>query len=102
MTTTQHRQVSLANIATAFLTERKSTTRRQSNTRMKKRLTNKDRKTSASKYQSNYQNGNKNVIGQRSSLQNMQDGIASIFVNNTNATHVNKKHRTTAVKRKKN
>jgi hypothetical protein len=79
---TNHRQVSLANIATAFLSERKSTSRRQSSHRRKKRL------TSNARHQSN---SNDDVLGQRISLETIDGGIASMFMTTTNP---NNKHRT--------
>ncbi|CAF0820041.1 unnamed protein product [Rotaria sp. Silwood1] len=91
-----HRHVSLANIATAFLSERKTTSRRQSSGRRKKRLTSKDKRTSDSKYQSNYSNTSSNATGQRSSMQNMEGGIATIFMANV-STNTNNKHRTNLV-----
>ncbi|CAF2730946.1 unnamed protein product [Rotaria sp. Silwood2] len=92
-----HRHVSLANIATAFLSERKTTSRRQSSGRRKKRLTSKDKRTSDSKHQSNYSNTTNNAVGQQSSIQNMEDGAATIFMTNVNTTSTNNKHRTNLV-----
>jgi len=85
-----HRHVSLANIATAFLTERKSSSRRQSSNRRKKRLTIQEKKTSKSKHQTNTAD---DILGQRISLENMDGNIAAIFMTNLSSTNPNNKHR---------
>jgi hypothetical protein len=92
---TNHRHVSLANIATAFLTERKSSSRRQSSNRRKKRLTIQEKKTANSRHQSNTAN---DILGQRISLENMEGGIAAIFMMNLNSANANNKNRTTMVR----
>ncbi|CAF1376092.1 unnamed protein product, partial [Rotaria sordida] len=94
--TTTFRHVSLANIATAFLSERK-TSRRHSSGYRKKRLTSKDKSTSNSKHQSNYSNTTNNVIGQRLLTQNTEDGLATVFMVNFSTTSTNNKHRTNLV-----
>ncbi len=97
--TTQHRHVSLANIATAFLTERKSSSsRRQSSNRRKKRLTIQEKKSSNLRRQTNT---NDAILGQRISLENMDGGIAAIFMSNLSSTNPNNKHRT-MVRKKEN
>jgi hypothetical protein len=92
---TQNRHVSLANIATAFLTERKSSSHRQSSARRKKRLTINGRTSSTnSARQSNYPTAADEILGQRSSSEIMDGGIPTIFVLNTD-----NKHRSTTVKK---
>jgi hypothetical protein len=85
----------LANIATAFLSERKSSSsRRQSSGRRQKRLTAKENKPSKSGHRSSATN---NMLGQRSSSGTMAGGFAAIFMTNGNATGANNKHRVTLV-----
>lgn len=86
-----HRHVSLANIATAFLSERKSSSRRQSSNRRKKRLTIKGKRASNSGRQANT---NDDLLGQRISLENMDGGIAAIFMSSLSSTNPNNKRRT--------
>jgi hypothetical protein len=91
--TTQNRHVSLANIATAFLTERKSSSRRHSINRRKKRATIQKR-TSNPRHQNNTSN---DILGQRISLDTMDGGIATIFMASMSSTNPNNKHRTALV-----
>jgi len=93
---THHRHVSLANIATAFLSERKSSSRRQSTNRRKKRLTIQEKKTANSRHQTNTTN---DILGQRISLENMEGGIAAIFMMNLNSANANNKNRTAIVRK---
>ncbi len=93
---TQNRRVSLANIATAFLTERKSSSRRQSSTRRKKRLTAKGSQIlNNTNRQSSYTTAADEILGQRLSKENMDGGIATLFVLNGD-----NKHRSITVKKK--
>jgi hypothetical protein len=95
--TNQHRHVSLANIATAFLSERKSSSRRQSSGRRKKRSTIKGKKTSNPRYKSGFSTTTDGIKGQRISLENMDGGIATIFMTSMAATGANNKHRSATV-----
>jgi hypothetical protein len=88
----QNRHVSLANIASAFLSERKSSSHRQSSARRQKRLTVKRRKSSYPKRQSNYPTAADEILGQRLSTEIMDEGIATIFASNSD-----NKHRSTTV-----
>lgn len=90
-----HRHVSLANIATAFLSERKTSSRRQNSVRRKKRLTIKDKRTSNTRIQSNVTN---NILEQRLSGHNMDNGIVTIFMTTANAAS-NNKHRANLVRK---
>ena len=90
-TTSQHRHVSLANIATAFLTERKSSSRRHSTRRRKKRLTIQEKRTSNSRH------SNDTSHGQRISLDANEGGMA-VFMTTLNGNNANNKHRTTLVR----
>jgi hypothetical protein len=91
---TQNRQVSLANIATAFLTDRKSSSHRQSSVPRKKRLTNKG----LHKRQSSYTTAADEILAQRLSADNMEGGIATFFANNGIPTNGDNTHRSTMVK----
>ncbi len=92
---TQNRQVSLANIATAFLSERKSSSRRQSSIRRKKRLTTKGPKTSNTSRQSSFITAADEILGQRLSTENMEGGTSTLFIPNGD-----NKHRSTTVRKK--
>lgn len=94
---TQNRHASLANIATAFLSERKSSSRRQSSTRRKKRLTTKGTQGPNISRQSSYTTAADEILGQRSSAENMDGGIATLF-----GSTGDNKHRSTTVKKNKN
>ena len=96
-TLTQNRHVSLANIATAFLSERKSSARRQSSGRRKKRSTIKGKRASNPRYHSPFSGGADGILGQRISLETMEGGIATIFMTNAGGTGSNGKHRTNTV-----
>jgi len=87
---TYTRHVSLANIATAFLSERKSSSRRQSGNRRKKRLTIREK---ASPKPSNER------ISPRISLETRDNGIATLFMTNMSLTNPTNKHRTTIVRK---
>ena len=89
--------MSLANIATAFLSERKSSSRRQPSARRKKRLTINEKKASHPRRQSSYSNGSGSAAGQRLSAEKMENGIATILMVNSGAVGGNNKHRTTMV-----
>ncbi len=94
----ENRHVSLANIATAFLSERKSSSsRRQSSGRRQKRLTVKENKPSKSRHQSTFPSATNDILGQQSSSGAMAGGFAAIFMTNGNATGANNKHRVTLV-----
>ncbi|CAF0870362.1 unnamed protein product [Adineta ricciae] len=93
--TSQNRHVSLANIATAFLSERKSSSRRTSSGRRKKRLTMRDKKGSGSRNASSFSTGLNDLFGQRLSSENMESNIAAIFMTNVSGTGANNKHRST-------
>lgn len=90
-----NRQVSLANIATAFLSERKSSSRRQSSTRRKKRLGTKGGSGSSASRHSSYATTADDILSQRFSAEEIPCGIATILVSTTN--NADSKHRTTAV-----
>jgi hypothetical protein len=93
-----NRQVSLANIATAFLTERKSSSRRPSSTRRKKRLATKVIQGSNTNRHSNYITAADEILNQRLSGDNMDVGIATLLVPNTTTINVDNKHRSKTVK----
>ncbi len=93
---TQNRHVSLANIATAFLSERKSSSRRTSSGRRKNRSTIKGKRVSNPRYQSPF-SGGADILGQRVSLETMEGGMATIFMTTAGVTGANNKHRTTTV-----
>ncbi|UJR28134.1 hypothetical protein I4U23_009391 [Adineta vaga] len=93
--TPQNRHVSLANIATAFLTERKSSARRLSSGRRKKRLANQEKKSSNSRLQSSFPNGLNDLFGQRLSSENMEHNIAAMFMTTSSGAGANNKHRAT-------
>lgn len=95
--TSQNRHVSLANIATAFLSERKSSSRRTSSGRRKKRLAMHEKKGSGSRNTSSFSTGLNDIFGQRLSSENMESNIAAIFMTNISGTGANNKHRTTVV-----
>ncbi|CAF0902573.1 unnamed protein product [Adineta ricciae] len=95
--TSQNRHVSLANIATAFLSERKSSSRRTSSGRRKKRLTMHDKKGSGSRNTSSFSTGLNDLFGQRLSSENMESNIAAIFMTNISGTGANNKHRSTVL-----
>ncbi|CAF3391835.1 unnamed protein product [Rotaria socialis] len=76
----QNGHVSLANIATAFLTERKSSSRRQTSVRRKTHLTIKGRSSSNAQRQSNYPTGVDELLEQRLSGENMDGSISTLFV----------------------
>jgi len=94
----ENRHVSLANIATAFLSERKSSsTRRQSSGRRQKRLTVKENKPSKSRHQSSFSSATNDILGQQSSSGATAGRFSAIFMTNVNATGANNKHRVTLV-----
>ncbi|CAF3806153.1 unnamed protein product [Rotaria sordida] len=76
----QNGHVSLANIATAFLSERKSSARRQNSVRRKTRLTIKGQHPSNAKRQSSYTTTTDEILDQRLSAENMDAGITTLFV----------------------
>jgi hypothetical protein len=92
-----HRHVSLANIATAFLSERKNSSRRQTSIRRKKRVVNNERRTS--RRQSNYSGASEKNIGQRVSMDRMNSVVAATLVVNSVAVGGNSKNRTTTVRK---
>lgn len=94
----QNRHVSLANIATAFLSERKSSSRRQTSARRKKRLTLNERKSGSLRRQSNFGNGAEANLGPRLSADKVEGGIATILMVNGGANGANGKHLTTMVR----
>ena len=94
----QHRHVSLANIATAFLSERKSSSRRQTSGRRKKRLTPSEKKSGSIRRQSNFGNPADVMLAQRLSGEKVEGGIATILMVNGSANGGNNKHRTTMVR----
>ena len=98
---TQNRQVSLANIATAFLSERKSSARRQSSIRRKKRMTTKGVQGSNTTRQSSYATAADEILGRRLSTENMDVGIATLFLPNGATNNGDNKHRSTTVNEKK-
>jgi hypothetical protein len=89
-----NRQVSLANIATAFLTERKSSSHRQSTIRRKKRLTNKGAQTPNP-------TAADEILGPRLSADNMEVGIGTLFVPHVTTNNGDNKHRSSTVRKKK-
>ena len=93
----QHRHVSLANIATAFLSERKSSSRRQTSARRKKRLALSEKKSGSIRRQSNFGNPTDVMLAQRLSGEKGEGGIATILMVNGSANGGNNKHRTTMV-----
>lgn len=97
----QNRHVSLANIATAFLSERKSSSRRHSSGRRKKRLNLQEKKSSTSRPQSSFSTGVDDLFGQRSSSGNMESSIVAMFMTSSSSTttNANNKHRNTLVRR---
>ncbi|CAF1082398.1 unnamed protein product [Adineta ricciae] len=94
-----NRPVSLANIATAFLSERKTSARRSSGGPRKQRLTSKGQSTSISKRQSSYTTTTTDEIlgGRRSSVDNMNDVIATLFSSHNGPTNSDNKHRSNAM-----
>ncbi|CAF3933657.1 unnamed protein product [Rotaria magnacalcarata] len=76
----QNGHVSLANIATAFLIERKCSSRRQTSVRRKTRLTIQGRSPSIARRQSNHPTGTDEVIEQQLPGENMDGGISTLFV----------------------
>ncbi|CAF4499647.1 unnamed protein product, partial [Rotaria socialis] len=94
---TSHRNVSLANIATAFLSERKTSSRRQSSNRRKQRLTVTDKQNNDSRLSTNCANTNNPGLGQQFTVQNTDGGITTIFMAHTSTANANNKHRTNAV-----
>ena len=94
---TRNRHVSLANIATAFLTERKSSSRRQTSARRKKRLTVKEKRSDSrgSVICSGATNGG--TLAQKHSGNTMDNGIATIMTLTGAPTAGNNKHHTTMV-----
>lgn len=97
----QNRHVSLANIATAFLSERKSSSRRQTSGRRKKRLTLTEKKSGSLRGQSNFANPTEVMLAQRLSGEKMETSIATILMVNGNANGGNNKHRTAMVRKEK-
>ena len=95
---TANRQVSLANIATAFLSERKFSPRRQSSTRRKKRLTTKSVQGSTSSRHSSYATTTDDILAQRPSIDDTQNGTATLFVPTVVTTNAENKHRSTTVR----
>lgn len=97
--TAQNRHVSLANIATAFLTERKTSSRRQTSGRRKKRLTIKESQASNGRRSTNYSSATtSSVFINPMSMQSVGGSISTIFMTHTSSTAgVNNKHRTTLV-----
>ncbi|CAF0807710.1 unnamed protein product [Adineta steineri] len=78
-----NRHVSLANIATAFLTERKSSSLRHGSGRRKNRSTIKEKKkTSQLRHQSSCPKAVDTLLGQRLSSENGENGISTIFMIN--------------------
>ena len=73
----------MANIATAFLSDRRSTINRQGSGYRKKRLTGNNRTRSDSRQKSSYPNANDNILEQRLSTPNMQSGISTLYTNKT-------------------
>ncbi|CAF1928579.1 unnamed protein product [Rotaria magnacalcarata] len=94
---TSHRHVSLANIATAFLSERKTSSRRQSSNRRKQRLTTKDNQNQDSRLSTNCANTNNPGLGQQLTVQNTDGEITTIFMARTSTANANNKHRTNVV-----
>ncbi len=92
-----NRQVSLANIATAFLSERKSSSRRPSSTRRKKKrlATKGNNQGSNTSRHSSYTTAADEILNQRLSGENMDAGagIATLIVPNTTTINVDNKHR---------
>jgi hypothetical protein len=95
---THNRNVSLANIATAFLTERKSSSIRQSSIRRKKRLTSKGPQSPTVQRQSSYITAADEILGQRISTETMEGGLATLFVPINGTINGDNKHRSTVVR----
>lgn len=89
--------VSLANIATAFLSERKSSSRRQNSVRRKTRLTIKGKQTSNASRQSSYTTTTDEMLDQRLSGENMDSGITTLFVPSGPVTNGDNKHQSKVV-----
>jgi hypothetical protein len=94
----QNRQVSLANIATAFLSERKSSAQRQSSAR-RKRLTNKGQTSLSTSRHSSYATTADDILSQRLSSENMEGGISTLFVLNSATTNGDNINRSNTVKK---
>ncbi|CAF0724156.1 unnamed protein product [Adineta ricciae] len=93
-----NRPVSLANIATAFLSERKTSARRSSSGPRKQRLASKGQSISISKRQSSYTTTTDEILGgRRSSVDNMNDVIATLFSSHNGPTNSDNKHRSNAM-----
>ncbi|CAF2823904.1 unnamed protein product [Rotaria sp. Silwood2] len=90
--------VSLANIATAFLSERKSSSRRQNSIRRKTRLTIKGQQTSNVRRQSTYPTATDEILDTRLSAENMDAGITTLFVPTNAITNGDNKHQSKMVK----
>ncbi|CAF3418468.1 unnamed protein product [Rotaria sp. Silwood1] len=88
----QNGHVSLANIATAFLSERKSSSRRQNSIRRKTRLTVKGQQISNVRRQSSYPTVTDEIKDQRLSSDNMDVGISTLFVPTSAITNGDNKH----------
>lgn len=76
----QNRHVSLANIATAFLSERKSSSRHHPSVRRKKRFTAVERNSLSPRNSSNCHNSNDGNCLQQLSVEKVENGIATIIV----------------------
>ena len=94
-----NRQVSLANIATAFLTERKSSSRRQSSIRRKKRFTSKSGHSINISRQSSYTTNADDPLVQRFSTETMPTTTTTMLLvpNNSLAIPENKPRSSTVI-----